>query len=335
MINVGVVGYGYWGPNLVRNFAGNKSCKVVCICEADTKKWERIKKKYPFVSITGDYQELVNNSKVDAIVIATAVSSHYPLAKQALEKKKHIFVEKPLVAKVDHALELIDLSEKNNCVLFVDHTFEYSPPVIKIKEILDSREIGDIHCISSSRINLGLHQKDVSVVWDLAPHDFSILCYWLNEQPVGVSVVGKGFIHKKIPDVAFINLEFASGITARIHVSWLSPIKLRRKTIIGSKKMIVYDDIAAIEKVKIYDNGITNKDPEDFGQYQLSYRTGNITSPRVEIYEPLNKAVSHFLECIESGKEPKTGRENALRVVKILESAEKSLRNNGKLEKVQ
>lgn len=330
MINVGIAGYGYWGPNLVRNFAGSKSCKIISICELDTKKWVLIKKKYPHISTTKDYQKLINSPKIDAIVIATPVFTHYPLAKQALEKKKHIFVEKPLATKVTQVQELVDLAKENGCILFVDHTFEYSPAVIKIKEILDSGEIGKIHYISSSRINLGLHQKDVNVVYDLAPHDFSILFYWLDKEPIEVSVIGKGFIRKRIPDVGFINMKFPSGITANIHISWLSPIKLRRTIIIGSKKMIVYDDTELIEKVKIYNNGVTIKEPEDFGQFQLSYKTGNITSPRLETYEPLNKAVNHFLECIELRKKPKTDGENALRVVRALESAERSLIANGK-----
>jgi len=329
MINVGIVGYGYWGPNLVRNFAMNKKCEVSTICELDTKKWTLIKRKYPHIPTTKDYEDLVNNPAIDAIVIASPVPSHYPLARRALERRKHVFVEKPLATKVVEAQELVDLSKKNGCILFVDHTFEYSPPVIKIKEILDSGEIGEIYYVASSRINLGLFQPTISVIWDLAPHDFSILFYWLNEEPVEISVVGKGFIRKEIPDVVFINMKFASGITANIHISWLSPIKLRRTTIIGSKKMIVYDDTEEIEKVKIYDNSINIEEPEDFGQYHLSYRMGNIVSPRLETVEPLNRAVSHFLECIELGKTPKTDGENGLRVVRTLESAERSFRDNG------
>jgi len=329
IINVGIVGYGYWGPNLVRNFVANKKCEVTTICELDTKKWTLIRKKYPNVSITKDYEELIDKPEIDAIVIATPVFSHYPLAKQGLERGKHMFVEKPLATKVTEAQELVNLSRQNGCILFVDHTFEYSPPVIKIKEILDSGKIGEIYYVASSRINLGLFQPDISVIWDLAPHDFSILFYWLDEEPLEISVVGKGFIRKEIPDAAFINMKFPSGITANIHISWLSPIKLRRTTIIGSKKMIVYDDTQEVEKVKIYHNVITIKEPEDFGQYHLSYRTGNIVSPRLEAVEPLNRAVNHFLECINSGKEPKTNGENGLRVVRALESAEMSLRDNG------
>jgi len=204
MIGVGIVGYGYWGPNLVRNFVANKKCEITTICEVDRKKWTLIKQKYRHIFITKDYEKLIDCPEIDAIVIATPVRSHYQLARQALEKKKHIFVEKPLAAKFAEAQELVDLSKKNGCILFVDHTFEYSPAVIKIKEILDSGEIGEIYYVASSRINLGLLQPDISVIWDLAPHDFSILFYWLNEEPLEISAVGKGFVRKEIPDVAFI-----------------------------------------------------------------------------------------------------------------------------------
>ncbi|MBN2121402.1 MAG: Gfo/Idh/MocA family oxidoreductase [Candidatus Omnitrophica bacterium] len=329
MTNIGVVGYGYWGPNVVRNLAENKSCKITSICELNQEKWESIRKRYPWVNITNDYQDLINSPQIEAIVITTPVSTHYSLAKQALENKKHIFVEKPLTDSVESAQELVELAKCNACILFVDHTFEYSPAVIKIKEIIDSGQIGKIHCISSFRINLGPHRKDVSVISDLAPHDLSMFFYWLNEEPTQISAVGKGFFHEQIFDIAFITMKFPCGAIANINISWFSPIKSRRMTIIGSEKMIVYDDMASIEKVKVYDSGVaTFREPESFGQFQLSYRAGDIFSPRLQRYEPLAQAVNHFLECVRFGKSPRTDGADALRVVRAVELAEESLRRN-------
>ncbi|RJQ18379.1 MAG: gfo/Idh/MocA family oxidoreductase [Nitrospiraceae bacterium] len=330
MINIGIVGYGYWGPNLVRNFVENNKCQVLYICELDRGKWPRIQRKYSDIILTNNYDDLLKDPCLNAIVIATPVSTHYPLAKQALLSKKDIFVEKPLTTKITEAEDLNKLAEDNGCVLFVDHTFKYSPPVIKIKEILDRGELGEIQYITSSRINLGLHQKDISVICDLAPHDLSILFYWLDEDPVEISVRGKGFIREDIPDVAFINMKFPSGILANIHISWLSPIKLRKTVIVGSKKMLVFDDTQPVEKIKIYDKGISNSDAENF---YPNYRTGNIISPSIDTAEPLRLGINHFLECVEQRKKPSTGGEDAIRVAKALQYAEKSLKMGGRLLK--
>lgn len=306
MISVGLVGYGYWGPNLLRNLTESKNCEVKFVCERNKERWPSIQRKYHNVTITGDYNDLISDPEIKAVVIATPVSTHYPLAKKAITSKKDIFVEKPLTTKVAQAQHLVDLARENGSIIFVDHTFEYSPPVIKIKEIIDSGEIGEIRYISSSRINLGLFQSDISVICDLAPHDLSVLFYWLNEEPLTVSAVGKAFKRKRVPDVAFINMSFSSGITANLHVSWLSPIKLRRTIIVGSKKMILYDDTALTEKIKIFDSGVDFKDLDDSEISRACYRKGNITSPRVDTYEPLRMAIEHFLECVKLRKTPKT-----------------------------
>jgi predicted dehydrogenase len=271
------------------------------------------------------------DSDLDAVFISTPVSSHYPLAKAALESGKHVFVEKPFVANSKDGLELCLLAEKKYRKIMVGHTFEYSPPVNKIKEIVSNNELGKIYYISSSRVNLGLHQSDVSVIWDLAPHDFSILFYVINEQPSFISAIGKDYVQPGIPDVAFINIGFPSGIIAHIEVSWLSPSKLRRTTIIGDQKMLVYDDTSSMEKIKIYDKGVRFKDPETFGEFQLSYRTGDIISPHIDNYEPLRLEVEHFLDCIQNGKDPSTDGYKGLQVVRAMEMAEKSLNRNGEV----
>ena len=327
---VGVVGVGYWGPNLVRNLYESRRAKVVMCCDLQEENLTKIKKRYPEIKTTTDYNKLLS-SDLDAIFIATPVSTHYPLARAALEYGKHIFVEKPFVAKSDNGVELCLLAEKAFLKIMVGHTFEYSPPVNKIKEIVSADKLGKIYYISSSRVNLGLHQSDVSVIWDLAPHDFSILFYIINEQPAFISAIGKDYVQPGISDVAFINVGFPSGIIAHIEVSWLSPSKLRRTTIIGDRKMLVYDDTSSMEKIKIYDKGVNYKDPETFGEFQLSYRTGDIVSPHIKNYEPLRVEMEHFLDCIQNGKNPMTDGASGLRVVRAMEMAEASLNKSGEV----
>jgi len=330
-MNVAVIGLGYWGPNLLRNLYEIKSCDSLIACDKDESKLEKIKLRYPTVAIEKNYRNLLTNDRLQAVVIATPVSSHFPIGQDFLKAGKHIFLEKPFTQNTAEAEKLLQLAEEKNLITMVGHTFEYSPPVLKIKEIIDSGELGKIYYISTSRVNLGLHQKDVSVIWDLAPHDFSILFHWLEAEPIRISAMGKDYVQKNIPDVAFINMEFASGCIAHVQVSWLSPSKLRRTAIIGSKKMLVYDDTENIEKVKIYDKGVDYKDPETFGEFQLSYRSGDVVSPYIKNFEPLNMEMKHFLDCCGTHQRPKTDGYNGLRVVKALEAAEKSLRNNSKV----
>ncbi len=325
MVKVGVVGLGYWGPNLLRNIYSNKRNGELVMCDSDPVRLEKMKSRYPDVSYTSNYSDLINDSSLDAVVIATDVSSHYPLAKEALLAGKHTFVEKPFAASIEQAEELVDLGRKNGLITMVGHTFMFSPPVIKTKEIIDSGDLGDIHFITSSRVNLGLHQKDVSVIWDLAPHDFSMLFYWLGEEPSRVSAFGHAYVLDGIPDVAFINLAFPSGAIGNVQVSWLSPSKLRRTVIVGSRKMLVYDDTEPIEKIKIYDKGVDVIEPESFGEYQLTYRAGDIISPKLPAGEPLAAEMEEFLSSVESGNTPKSSGAEGLAVVRALELADTSL----------
>lgn len=329
MTKVAVVGAGYWGPNLIRNFVAKRACSELWVCERDEARLERIKERYPSVRATTSFDEVLN-SDVDGVVIATAVGSHYPLATQALEVGKHVFVEKPLAASVEQAQSLVDQAERSDRRLMVGHTFEYSPPVMKLGELIRGDVLGRIFFISSNRVNLGLHQKDISVVWDLAPHDFSILFYWLDDRPVTISAMGRDFVQEGIPDVAFISVEFSSGTLAHLEVSWLSPSKLRRTTIVGAKKMAVYDDTEAFEKVKIFDRGVDYKDPETFGEFQLSYRTGDIVSPRLDSFEPLSVEADEFLSAISEGRRPRSDGRSGLRVVEALAAAERSLLEGGR-----
>jgi predicted dehydrogenase len=243
-----------------------------------------------------------------------------------------VFVEKPFAASSAQALRLIEEADRRNLTLMVGHTFQYSPPVIKIKDILESGEIGEIFYISSTRVNLGLHQKDVSVIWDLAPHDLSMILYWLDQYPIEVLATGKDFVQKGIPDVAFLFMRFASGAIAHVQVSWLAPSKLRRTTIVGDAKMLVYDDTEHLEQVKLFDKGVSFKDPDTFGEYQLSYRTGDIVSPKIESFEPLQAEVSDFLGSVLYKRRPRSDGESGLRVVQVLEAAERSLVNSGQVE---
>lgn len=334
-IHAAVVGLGYWGPNLLRNLNETGACGELTACDLDSERLERIKRRYPGVRVTTDFERILDDGTIDAVLIATPISTHYALAKRVLEAGKHCFVEKPMAHNSSAALDLVRIAEARSRTLMVGHTFEYSPPVIKIKEIISSGELGELFYISSSRVNLGLHQKDVSVIWDLAPHDFSVLFHWLNQDPVRIIAVGKDYVQRGIPDVAFITLEFESGTIANVHVSWLAPSKLRRTAVVGSRKMLVYDDTESIEKVKIFDKGVEYKDPETFGEYQLSYRAGDIVSPKLGNYEPLAVEMAHFMDCIETGEKPKSDGVSGLRVVRALEAAERSIKNGGEKQEMR
>jgi predicted dehydrogenase len=332
MVRVAVLGVGYWGPNLVRNLIENPLCSEVAICDLDVGALGKIARRYPGVRVTSEPRELLEAPDIDAVMISTPPKSHYELARQALQHGKHVFVEKPFTLASNDGRELIALARQRQRVVMVGHTFEYSPPVRKIGEIIRRGELGKIFYISSTRVNLGLHQKDSSVLWDLGPHDLSMLLYWLDEMPTEVMATGKDFVQPGIPDVAFLFMRFGSGTIAHVQVSWLAPSKLRRTTIVGSSKMLVYDDTQNIEQVKIFDKGVSYRDPDTFGEYQLSYRTGDIVSPRLETYEPLQAEVTDFLQSIVEGREPLASGDHGLRVVRVLEAAERSLSNSGHTE---
>jgi protoporphyrinogen oxidase/predicted dehydrogenase len=327
-IRVGVVGLGYWGPNLVRNFAESQQFELGYLCDLRSHTLETLSARYPGVPWTTRFEEVLSDETIEAVAIATPVSTHHSLAKSALETGKHVFVEKPLAASSEQVLELTRLAEAKGLVLMPGHTFLYSPPVTAIKRLIDAGELGEIYFISSSRVNLGLHQPDVSVVWDLGPHDFSILRYWLEDLPGEISAVSRSCLLPEVPDVAFINLRYASGTVAHVELSWLAPSKLRRTAIVGSEKMVVYDDTAT-ESVRIFDSGATIPDPETFGEYQLSYRTGDIVTPRIEATEPLSLELADFGRAILQGTPLVSSADIGLDVVRTIEAVDRSFAQGG------
>ncbi|MEW6442915.1 MAG: Gfo/Idh/MocA family oxidoreductase [bacterium] len=330
MVNIGIIGCGYWGPNLIRNFLQLPNCRVLMCCDFDTKKLDRMKTLFPGIQITTDHNQLLQNPAIDAIGIATPVRSHHELARLALLRGKHVFVEKPLCHSTDCCVDLIRLAEAQRKVLMVGHTFEYTAAVNKIKEIVSRGELGDILYVQSMRLNLGLFQKDINVIWDLAPHDISIITYVLGKTCLSVNCQGGAHYQKGIEDVATMTLFFSDATIAFIHNSWLDPNKIRWTTIVGTKKMLVYNDTEPQEKIKIYDKGVQAPSYYDnYGEFQFSYRYGDIYSPRIEDYEPLRLECSHFLECIEKNLSPRTCGYDGLRVVSVLEAASESLKRHG------
>ena len=322
MIRAGLVGLGYWGPNLARVLSSNEHCTFVACCDLDTNKLQRVTRRYPTVKPYRDVDELLR-SDVDAVFIATNIRTHYDLAKRALIRGKHVFVEKPLADSSAKAAELARIADVSRRTLMTGHTFVYSPPVIKVKEMIGARELGDVRYITISRVNLGLYQYDVDVIWDLAVHDVSILLYWLGEAPCQAWSFGRSCINSK-RDVAFLWYRFPSGVVASCEVSWLAPQKMRRTCVVGSDKMVVYDDMEPNEKVKVFDRGVILSPPADFGEFQLTYRMGNIVSPNLANSEPLAVEIEHFCECLESGKTPITSGAFGTDVVKAIEMAVQS-----------
>jgi predicted dehydrogenase len=327
-VRVAVVGLGYWGPNLVRNFYEVAEAEVACVCDLRPETLEIVARRYPAVERTTEFNDVLRDDTIDAVAVATPVASHYALAAAALRAGKHVLVEKPLAASSAEASSLIALAEKQGLVLMPGHTFLYSPPVNMVRELVATGDLGDIYFISTSRVNLGLHQPDVSVAWDLGPHDFSILRYWLDETPTHVTALSRGCIVPETPDVAFINLEFPSGTIAHVELSWLAPSKLRRTAIVGARKMVVYDDTSN-EPVRVFDSGVTLRTPETFGEYQLTYRTGDIVSPQLEIAEPLFLEAQDFCAAIRSGGTPRSSAALGLEVVRIVEAVDTSLERDG------
>jgi len=327
-VRVAVVGLGYWGPNLVRNLYELPTAEVSLVCDQRPEALEQIARRYPSVRATTQFAEVLEDPSVEAVVIATPIGTHFDLASASLESGKHTLVEKPLADSVARAAELARLAAERDLVLLPGHTFLYSPPVHAVQEMIESGELGDIYFVSTSRVNLGLHQSDASVVRDLAPHDFSILLYWLRETPTHVTALSRGCIIPGTPDVAFVNLEYASGVIAHAELAWLAPSKLRRTTVVGSQKMVVYDD-TSIEPVRVFDTGVTLRDPDTFGEYRLSYRTGDIVSPRVDVSEPLSLELDDFCQAIRTGSRPRAHVELGIDVVRMVEAAERSLGDGG------
>ena len=324
---VGVVGLGYWGPNWVRNLYQARHARRVIACDLDGERRDHVQRLYPGIETTSSYPKLLEDPEVEGIVIATPVGTHYRLARQALEHGKSVLVEKPLAMSVNEAADLVRLSNESGRTLMVGHTFLYSAPVLKIREIVDSGELGDILYISSTRANLGLFQHDVNVTWDLATHDVSIILGIMQRLPESVSCQGQSHYNAKIEDVALLTLQFPGNVIAFIHVSWLDPNKIRRTTVVGSRKMLVYDDTSPQEKIRIYDRGVNMQRYYDsYGEFHFSYRYGDIRIPRVEESEPLQKECAHFVECVRGHKKPRTDGENGMQVVNVLEAANRSMR---------
>jgi predicted dehydrogenase len=327
-VKVGVVGVGYWGPNLVRNFVEHEGAEVAYVCDRDQAALDRVTRRFPWLRTTTAYDLILGDNEVHAIAIATPVSTHGFLARDALRAGKHVLVEKPLAASAAEALDLLELARRRDLVLMPGHTFPYSPPVNLVREYIASGELGEIFFISTSRVNLGLHQPDVSVAWDLAPHDFSILRYWLGERPTTVNAISRCCIIPSVPDIAFVNLGFPSGTIAHVELSWLAPSKLRRTTVVGSRRMVVYDDTSS-EPVRLFDSGAALMDPQSFGEYRMTYRTGSIISPHVEPVEPLLLEVGDFVQSVRTGRAPRSDAELGLDVVLTIEAAERSLAAGG------
>ncbi len=330
MHNVAIIGCGYWGPNLIRNMQELDGVEVTTCCDRDPKRLSFIKKRYPHINITQNFDDILNNPDISAVCIAIPVSKHFDFAKRAMLSGKHVLVEKPLTTTVEESEELLQIANDNNLVLMVGHTFEYTGAVNTMKEIVARREIGEIFFFESSRVNLGLFQSDVNVVWDLAPHDLSIMYYVLGKMPVSVQARGFRHIHPDKENVAYITINFEENMAGFIQVSWLSPVKYRRMVIGGSRKMIVYDDVEPIEKVKIYDKGVDLPTPSQalLGK-QLYYRSGDVFIPKLDQTEALVSECREFINSIEEGRKPRSDGESGLRVVRILNAIQKSLDTNG------
>jgi predicted dehydrogenase len=323
---VGVIGAGYWGPNIVRNLYEAPGAEAVAVADLSQDRLDAISKRFPAVRVTTDYRELIDDPSIDAICVVTPVGTHRKLAEEAFAAGKHVFVEKPLARTVSDAEAIVRAGERAGKTLMVGHTFVYNPAVVVVKGILDAKGIGEVHYLDSQRVNLGLHQFDINVLWDLGPHDVSIALYWIDEEPEWVQCSGACFVQDGIEDVVFLMIGFPSGAIAHAHLSWLAPSKLRTTIVIGSKKMIVYDDNQAVEKVKIYDQGVERLESDEL---RRSYRAGDIHSPRVPMTEALQIEMRHFIECVRDGKKPRSDGEAGLQVVRVLELAMRSLRSGG------
>ena len=335
MIRTGVIGYGYWGPNLVRNFMEAPGSTVVAVCDPRRERLSHLQIRYPSVRTLSNSQELFDDPAIDAIVIATPVFSHFELAMAALRSNKHVLVEKPLAADSEQALRLIEEAGRRQRVLMVDHTFVYTGAVRKIKELIASNALGDIYYYDAVRVNLGLFQHDVNVIWDLAIHDLSIMDYVLPSKAVAVSATGISNIPGQPENVAYITLFFADPQIAHVHVNWLTPVKVRHTLIGGSEKMILYDDLEPSEKVKIYDKGVTvSQNAEAVYELLVSYRSGDMWAPRLDPTEALQREALHFIDCIQHDKQPETDGHAGLRLLTIVEAAERSLRARGQLVEI-
>ncbi len=335
MVNVGIIGFGYWGPNLARNFSTSQRARLKAICDTRANRLSLAASIYPFIKPYQSPDELVRDPEVDLVAVVTPVSTHYELAKKALLQGKHVLVEKPFTASVAQAEELLELAARKNLKIMVDHTFLFTGAVQKMKELIDSGELGQILFYDSTRVNLGLFQRDVNVVWDLAPHDFSIMTFLLRDTPAAVSAQGVSHYNGDFEDVAYITVYFDNThLIAHFHVNWLSPVKVRRTIISGNRKMLLWDDVLADEKVKVYDRGVELKiqtSEEKEHEMLISYRIGDVYIPQLDSTEALKKEIEYLLDCLEKGLEPVNNGQAGLIVVKLLEAANKSISHRGQV----
>jgi predicted dehydrogenase len=331
-MNVGIIGCGYWGPNLIRNFSLLESVKVVGVSDLREERLKYVARLYPNIKIiTKNSDEIIRHKDIDAVVVATPVSTHFPLGMEALANGKHLLMEKPMTATSEQAAALIEMAERKNLTLMVDHTFVYTGAIRKIKEIITSGELGDIYYFDSVRVNLGLFQHDINVIWDLAPHDVSIMDYLLDRPAKTVSATGVAHFEREIENIAYISVGFDSHLIGHIHVNWLAPVKVRKTLICGSKKMIVYDDVEPSEKVKIYNKGVDYiRSKEEVYNILVQYRTGDMMAPHIDLTEALSLISREFVDSVSQGRKPLTDGHSGLRAVRILEAANKSLRNHGR-----
>ena len=328
-IRVGLVGVGYWGPKVVRNLADMSEASLEYVADRDGTRLERVRAQYPWVRTTTEYAEMLD-SDIEAVVVATPIRTHYDLAKAALLRDKHVLVEKPLAATSSEAEELGELADRRGLTLMVGHTFQYNPAVCALRDIVASGEIGDVYYVDMARLNLGLFQPDINVVWDLAPHDLSILLHVLQRDPLSVSARGAAHVRRRIHDVAYVELRFPDNVIANIHVSWLDPCKVRRVTIVGSKKMVVCNDLQDVEKIRIYDKGVDRPyETDQFSDFHLAYRYGGVSIPYIPVQEPLRVQSEHFISCIKTGARPNSDGSIGLKVVQILEAVDRSLHDSG------
>ncbi len=329
-MKIAIIGYGYWGPNLVRNFANTPDCEVAYVLDQSAQQLQRVQKAYPNVKTTSNYDEILADNSVDAVAIATPVSAHYPLAKQALEHGKNVLIEKPMTSSVEEAESLIALAKTNGKVLMVDHTYLYTPAVQQMKTLIDDGTLGSLQYIDSTRINLGLFQKDVNVLWDLAPHDISICNYLMEEKPLAVQAVGVSHTENNLENIAYLTLHYPNNKIAHFNCSWVSPVKIRQMLIGGDKKMIVFNDLETTEKLKIYDKGYTVLPESDRDKILVDYRTGDIRIPKLPQKEALGGMAQDFVNAILKGTTPISDFNSGLEVVAILEAASESILNKGK-----
>ncbi len=331
MIRIGIIGYGYWGPNLARNFYKSADCQLTRIVDMDPRRLKAVQEAWPGVDTSTDAEAITRAADIDAVVVATPIHTHFDLAYDALRHDKHVLVEKPMADSVRHCERLIAEAACRKRVLMVDHTFVYTEPVRKMREFVESGQLGDLYYFDSIRANLGLFQRDASVIWDLAPHDLSILHEVTRRPPLSLSATGSCHAGSRVPNIAYLSLELGDGGIAHFHVSWLSPVKVRRTLLAGSQRMIVYDDMETSEKIKIYDSGVSIEHQDIEGQHrmQVAYRVGDMVSPALANREALQTEVEHFLRCIAGKETPQTDGEAGLAVVRMLEAAQCSLEQNG------